>query len=59
MRFLICPKCSQEFELSEDDPDCTLSELHHHLVWSHDLDRRSARMALALAYILNETEIEK
>lgn len=30
-----CPTCPYEVEVSEEDPDASLSELHNHIFWKH------------------------
>lgn len=32
---LECPVCPYRVEVSPEDPDCSLSEMHGHLRWNH------------------------
>ena len=41
---LLCPSCPQRFEVSEEDPDATLSDLWAHL--GHHARNRDERMRL-------------
>lgn len=52
-----CPSCSYVVEVSEVDPDASLSELHNHIFSKHTgYDRRESLKLLAKACELTEAE---
>lgn len=52
-----CPSCTYMIEVSEEDPDCTLSDLVEHILVKHaGYDQRRAMAMLAGARELTETQ---